>query len=40
MEAEKRLENAKPSNFISHDKVLEELGINEPDLSNIDVEIE
>lgn len=40
LEAEKRMGNAKPSDFISQDKVLAELGINESDLSNTDVEIE
>ena len=40
MEAEKRMNNAKPGDFISHDKVLDELSINKDDLDNIDVEIE
>jgi PHD/YefM family antitoxin component YafN of YafNO toxin-antitoxin module len=40
LEAEKRMENVKPEDFISHDKVLDELGINKTDLDNTDVEIE
>jgi len=40
LEAEKRMENAKPEDFISHDKVLDELGINKTDLDNTEVEIE
>lgn len=40
LEAEKRMENAKPEDFISRDKVLDELGINKTDLDNTDVEIE
>lgn len=40
MEAEKRMENAKSEDFISHEKLLDELGINKTDLDNTDVEIE
>lgn len=40
LEAEKRMENAKPEDFIPHDKVLEELSINKTDLDNTDVEFE
>ena len=40
LEAEKRMENAKPEDFIPHDKVLDELGIHKADLDNTDVEIE
>ena len=40
LEAEKRMEDAKPEDFISRDKVLDKLGINKTELKNIDVEIE
>ena len=40
LEAEKRMENAMPEDFIPHDKVLDELGIHKADLDNTDVEIE
>ena len=40
LEAEKRMENAKQEDFISRDRVLEELGINKADLENTGVEIE
>lgn len=40
LEAEKRMENVKPEDYISHEKVLEELGINDSDLTDVDVEIE
>jgi len=40
MEAEKRMENARPEDFVPHDEVLSELGINKADLDNTDVELE
>ena len=40
MEAEKRMEVAKPEDFISQEKVLNEFGINKADLDTTDVEIE
>lgn len=40
LEAERRMENAKPEDFIPQEKVLFELGINKVDLDNTDVEIE
>ena len=40
MEAEKRLENARPEDFIPRDKLLSKLGINKTDLDNTDVELE
>ncbi len=40
LEAEKRMENAKPEDFIPQDKVLSELGIKKTDLENVDVELE
>lgn len=39
-ETEKRMENAKPEDFILQDKVLSELGISKADLDNVEVEIE
>ena len=35
LEAENRMDNAKSEDFIPHDKVLVELGINESDLVNL-----
>lgn len=40
LEAEKRMENAKPDDLIPQDKVLAELGINKADLDNVEVELE
>lgn len=40
LEAEKRMENAKPDDFIPQDKVLAKLGINKADLDNVEVELE
>lgn len=40
VEAEKRMENAKAEDYVPHDQVLNELGINKSDISNMDVEIE
>ncbi len=40
MEAEKRMENARPEDFISRDEVLSELDINKADLDNTEVELE
>ncbi|WP_018086862.1 addiction module antitoxin [Desulfurispora thermophila] len=40
LEAERRMENAKPEDFIPQEKVLSELGINKADLDNTDLEIE
>ena len=40
LEAQRRMENVKPDDFISHEKVLLELGISKTDLDNTDVEIE
>ncbi|MDN5302942.1 MAG: antitoxin StbD [Thermoanaerobacteraceae bacterium] len=40
LEAERRMENAKPEDFIPQDKVLSELGISKADLDHTDVEIE
>lgn len=40
LEAERRMEKAKPEDFIPQEKVLSELGINKADLDNTDVEIE
>jgi PHD/YefM family antitoxin component YafN of YafNO toxin-antitoxin module len=40
LEAQRRVENAKPEDFISHDKVLAEFCINKADLDHTDVEIE
>ncbi|MDD4494972.1 MAG: type II toxin-antitoxin system Phd/YefM family antitoxin [Eubacteriales bacterium] len=40
IEAEKRIENTKPEDFISHEKALEELGIKKSDMDTTDVEIE
>lgn len=36
LEAEKRMENAKPEDFMTQDKVLSELGINKADLDSTD----
>ena len=40
LEAERRMENAKPEDFMTQDKVLSELGINKADLDSTDVELE
>lgn len=40
LEAEKRMENAKPEDFIPQDKVLSELGINKADFDKADVELD
>lgn len=40
LEAQRRMENSKPEDFFSHEKVLTELGINKADLDNTSVEIE
>ena len=40
LEAERRMENAKPEDFITQEKVLSELGINKADLDSTDVELE
>lgn len=40
LEAERRMENAKPEDFIPQEKVLFELGINKADLESTNVEIE
>lgn len=39
VEAEKRMENAKAEDFISAEKAMQELGISEVDLKDIEVEI-
>jgi len=40
VEAEKRMEKAKPENFIPAEKAMQELGIKESDLEGADVELE
>lgn len=40
IEAEKRMENAGAEDYVLHDQVLNELGINKGDIDNVDVEIE
>jgi PHD/YefM family antitoxin component YafN of YafNO toxin-antitoxin module len=40
LEAERRMEKAKPEDFIPQEKVLSELDINKADLDDTDVEIE
>jgi len=40
LEAERRMEEAKPEDFIPQEKVLSELDINKADLDDTDVEIE
>jgi len=40
IEAEKRMDTAKPEDFISADNALQELGISEADLKDIEVEID
>ena len=38
--AEKRIEKAKPEDFITQEQIFSELGINNTDLETVDVEIE
>ncbi|MHB8126523.1 MAG: type II toxin-antitoxin system Phd/YefM family antitoxin [Desulfitobacteriaceae bacterium] len=40
VEAEKRMENAKAEDFIPAEKAMQELGISESDLKDIEVELE
>ena len=40
VEAEQRMENAKAEDFISAEKAMQELGISEVDLKDIEVELE
>ena len=40
IEAEKRMKNARSEDFIPEEKVMEEFGISDADLEDIDVELE
>lgn len=40
VEAEKRMKMANENDFISHEKIMEELNVKEDELENIEVEIE